>query len=458
MILTLGVVLGALVGEASVPKSAEVGAGVLQAAVAGTFARLLSTRPTIPQTSNLARRWGALGVLAGLALVVALTRAHPISRHCSEELRAAETFLRLALESAPALLVAFAGVGLLSFVGATPLAWMGRGGPLSQATRGALVGLPIPVCSCGVLPVYRSLARRGVPLAAALAFLVATPELGIDSVLLSWSLLGPELTIARVVLAAFVAITVAVLTSHGASPPEDLGALDAAEVAPARPMRERWLSTIDEHARHVIPWVVVGLVTAALIEPLVHDAALTQIPPWAQVPAGALLGLPLYVCASGSTPLAAVLMHKGLSAGAALALLLTGPATNLTTFGLLRALHGPRVAVRFAISMFVLATIGGWTVDLFFSPDVVALAHPDPRTSASSVAWASLVVLGAWTLRTLWLAGPRGFLGGLRLHDHGPSASRMSRGSPKFVKVPGRSKLARVPGASHVHDESCGCH
>ena len=87
---------------------------------------------------------------------------------------------------------------------------LARGGTFQQSLRGVAFGLPLPVCSCGVLPLYESLIRRGAPVAAAMAFFVATPELGLDAVLLSFPLLGESLTVARVVSAFIVALAVGV--------------------------------------------------------------------------------------------------------------------------------------------------------------------------------------------------------------------------------------------------------
>ena len=93
-------------------------------------------------------------------------------------------FLRLAWESAPALLLAYVAAGLVyGLMPKASLLWMGRGSGLSQALRGMGFGLPLPICSCGVVPVYRSLIAQGVPVSAAVSFLVGTPVGGLGAVL-----------------------------------------------------------------------------------------------------------------------------------------------------------------------------------------------------------------------------------------------------------------------------------
>ena len=105
------------------------------------------------------------------------------------------------------------------------------------------------------------------------------------------------------------------------------------------------------------PWIGLGLLVAAMIAPWIAPSALTGIPQPVQVLLSAGLGVPAYVSAAGATPLVAVLLAKGLSPGAALAFLLTGPATNVSTFGALAQAHGRATAVRFAAAMVILAAI-----------------------------------------------------------------------------------------------------
>jgi len=147
---------------------------------------------------------------------------------------------------------------------------------------------------------------------------------------------------------------------------------------------------------------------AALAEPLLDHDLLVALPPLAQVPMAAAIGIPLYVCASGATPLAAMAVHKGVSVGAALAFLLSGPATNLTTFTMLTALHGRAFAVRFGVVLLGLAVLTGYAVDAA-GLTMPALPHDGAHPEAVSVvSWMALSALGAVGLASLFRQGPRG--------------------------------------------------
>jgi len=358
------------------------------------------------------RRAGAAGAIAGvllLAVLASFAEDAPALSHLEATGRA---FVALALTSAPALLAGYVLAGLVSaLLDPSRASWLGGGSVGSQALRGVTFGLPLPVCSCGVVPMYQSLVQRGVPITAAVAFLVATPELGLDAVLLSIPLLGVPITVARVVAAFAVALLVAVIV--GRNTPKTEGIADTHAPALDRSLAER-LGTglrfgLVELVDHTLPWIVVGLLLAALAEPLLDHGYLATLPAALQVPVAAVIGIPLYVCASGATPLAAVAVHKGLSAGAALTFLLAGPATNITTFGVLSALHGRGVAIRFGLVLTTAAIAIGWGVDLL-GLAVPEMAHPG-QAHDHSFAWVgtasalALLILGG---ASLWRQGARG--------------------------------------------------
>jgi hypothetical protein len=165
---------------------------------------------------------------------------------------------------------------------------------------------------------------------------------------------------------------------------------------------------------------VAGLFVASLIEPLVDAAWLASLPDALEVPLLAIIGIPLYVCASGATPLVAVLMHKGLSAGAAIAFLLTGPATNIVTFGVLNALHGRRVALAFGVFVTGLAICMGYMVNLWM-PSVSIPLHELAAAESSVLNIVCLAGLCLLLLVSLLRQGPRGFIEQLapfQDHDH----------------------------------------
>ncbi len=295
----------------------------------------------------------------------------------------------------------------------TRVSSLARGGSWKQALRGVVFGLPLPVCSCGVLPLYESLIRRGAPPAAAMAFFVATPELGLDAVFLSVPLLGTSMTIARVVAAFLVALLVAILVSKGSTAQkvkvaEEQGTTSGSWGARIREgLRFGFIELFD----HTMPWIILGLMIAAFAEPMLSHGAIAQIPEVLQVPLAALVGIPVYVCATGATPVAALAVHKGLSAGAAIAFLIAGPATNVTTFGVLARLHGARKALIFGVSVTILAIIAGWTVDAIGVSAVPLLDdHATGHDHHSWFAWVSLAILTLLTAFSVFRQGPRGML------------------------------------------------
>jgi hypothetical protein len=264
-----------------------------------------------------------------------------------------------------------------------------------------------------VIPIYQSLTRAAVPGAAAMAFLVATPELGLDAVLISLPLLGPELAAARVAAAALVAFLAGWLVGRLARAPH------VHAPGGATPTRGPWLARMraglafgfGEIVDHTGPWLLLGLTIASLVEPMLHGAWIATLPFGVDVVMLALVGMPAYVCASGATPLVAVLIHKGVSPGAALAFLLTGPATNVTTFGVLSRLHGRRVAVAFA-GLIACASIGlGMLVNLLLPGTGGIALHEAAVEEPGWLQVGSLFVLAGVFLMSLLRQGPRGFIG-----------------------------------------------
>lgn len=365
----------------------------------------------VPRSSR-AKTWAAAGTLLGILAMVGAPVVSPDAVGSN-----VTTFLRtlgvLLLESAPALLLGYALAGLVPFLlTASRAAALGRGSRLSQSLKGVAFGLPLPVCSCGVLPLYESLIRRGAPPVAAMAFFVATPELGLDAVLLSVPLLGTSLTVARVVAAFLVAVIVAHLVGRHATAPTGAGA-PIAEVPVEQPLAERIRSGLRfgfvELFDHTMPWIALGLIIAAAAEPLLSHGSIASIPTALQVPLAALIGVPVYVCASGATPIAALAIHKGLSTGAAMAFLIAGPATNVTTFGVLARLHGRRVALLFGVSVTALAVIAGWTIDLVGVSAVPVLeGHAALDAHGSWFSVTAVVVLSVLVVASLVRQGPRG--------------------------------------------------
>ncbi|MBT5119671.1 MAG: hypothetical protein HOM34_02985 [Planctomycetes bacterium] len=368
----------------------------------------------------------AMGGLLALAGVLGLNAHEPhaattVLHDAQGEIGFASGFWLLAVESAPALLAASITIALSKAFMPESLKGFFKGGTaFTQALRGTAAGLPVPICSCGVIPVYRGLIEAKTPMPAAMSFLVATPELGWASVMLSFGLLGAELTWVRLVGAAILAtvmgLTVGRMRQKGRGVPEPVAPSCCGSKTAPQPtawaklkagLRYGFGDIIDDTG----PWILLGLAIAALLNPILDSGFLPGLPAGADILVAAFLGMPLYVCASGSTPLIAVLLGLGLSPGAGLAFLLTGPATNVTTFGVLRDLHGKRVAIAFSLLMPLLAVVLGFAVNSYFGGSFQAKPI-DAHAHEHTVTWKEWM---AFTLAAIYLVsffrqGVPGFL------------------------------------------------
>ncbi|NVB40580.1 permease [Pseudenhygromyxa sp. WMMC2535] len=450
--------------------------GLIQAFVGGLLLHVVSHGVGSPSAHRAEAHplLPGLGGLAGLAMVLALFVLPHLSGdgHGHEHGHHQEiilAFWSLVLESAPALLLAYGLAGLISkTMGEAPARWLRQGSSPREALRGVIFGLPLPLCSCGVVPVYRSLIKRGVPATAALAFLIATPELGLDALLLSLPLLGSELTLLRVVMAFVLALAIGWGLGRWAKRLDQESAEQSTDQSTdqtdqcsdqcgschshdhdhdhdhdqhgwAHKLRAGLQVGYGEVLDSTGPWIILGLLIAAMIQPWLDTDALTRFGPNIQVLVFALIGMPVYVCATGATPLVAVLVASGLSPGAALAFLLTGPATNATTFGVLEQLHGRKVAMAFVGTMLAAVLGMGWAINLTFPMLEVGTGALRGASEHGPFATICAVALGSLFLVSLVRQGPRRFLGRLweqgghshgHDHDHGEHAPCCSSALP----------------------------
>jgi len=387
--------------------------------------------------------WAAVGAVGAAWLLIqylGVQEGHSEHAHGASSLPHA--FLELFLETAPPLLLGVVAAGLIeAFLPEVATRWLSRGSSFSQALRGVAIGAPVPVCSCGVLPIYRSLVLKGVPATAAMALLVAAPEIGIDSILLSLPLLGWQTTTARVIAALILALSVGWFVGRMARGVRGPALPNTTQPAP-RPGLSSVARGLYETWAHLGPWILFGLFAAVFLEPHLDTAWVSSIAPWKQVIVLSLAGLPTYICATAATPLAAVLLVAGFSPGAVLAFLLTGPATNWSTFAALQRLHSRRIALAFALSALAVTFVLGMLVNLLLPRET--LVPPMAAEHASS--WLNIACALVLCLLSLWVLlreGPRGFLlqlsQGGEPHTHGPEES------------PAAAGCAAGPGHAHEH-------
>ncbi len=286
-----------------------------------------------------------------------------------------DSFLMMLNEMSPYILLGLLVAGLLQVF--VPARLMGRhlaGSGFKQVVKAALLGIPLPLCSCGVLPTAVALRRRGASRAASSSFLIATPQTGVDSIAATYGLLGPAFAVIRPVAALATALVGGSLVGAAERKmPSEAGmnSCDVSENVGAE--RRSFFSKLGEALRYgffdllrsIGVWLVVGLVIAALINVLVpvdFFASLGSRPLLAML-AVVVVAVPMYVCATGSIPIAMSLILKGLSPGTALVLLMAGPAANFATVGIISRSMGKRYAAVYIGSIIVGAIAFGLAVD-----------------------------------------------------------------------------------------------
>jgi len=284
-------------------------------------------------------------------------------------------------EAAPFVLFGFFVAGLIKAL--LPDAWMTRHlsgrGPLS-VFKAALIGLPLPLCSCGVLPAALGLRRKGAGPGATTAFMISTPESGVDSLAVTYAMIGPLMTVLRP-LAAFATAAVAGLAANllperavpspaqaPAPMPDACGcscggacAASAGQPGLGARLRDGLGEAFGEMLADVGGWLLIGVLVAGGVSVLLPQGLLAKLPGGEL---GSMLvmlvaGIPLYVCASSSTPIAASLLLKGLSPGAALVFLLSGPATNATTLTVMARTFGAALTGVYVAAIAVCSVIFG---------------------------------------------------------------------------------------------------
>jgi hypothetical protein len=231
-------------------------------------------------------------------------------------------------------------------------------------------------------------------------------------------MLGPNTTVARVVCALLLALAVGLIVGAVAEREPVREHESAAHARRPEHAGAALLHGLFETWAHLAPWILFGLLMTAVVEPWIAPEWASALPPWAQVVALSLLGVPTYICATAATPFAALLLAKGFAPGAVIAFLLTGPATNLTTFGALRRLHSGRVAWLFVAVALVVTCLLGWTVNAVLA----AVPSAAPGAGAEEHEHGALAQASAWILLalTVWVllrSGPRQFLAQLWSSD-----------------------------------------
>ena len=315
-------------------------------------------------------------------------------------------------EMAPYLLFGLLVAGLLSVV-ISPR-WVERhlgGRGLGPVLKGVLLGVPLPLCSCGVIPVAASIRAHGASRGATTGFLLATPQTGVDSIFATWGMLGPVFGIFRPLAALVTGVIGGGLVSllvredgreNGST------SLDNAKAVSAGGDSGTWREKLVQALRYgfiVLPGdigkpLLIGILIAGMIGALVPENLFADYlgHGWLAMLVVMLLAIPTYVCSTASIPLAVGLVHLGASPGAALVFLIAGPATNAATIAMAWKVLGRRTTIIYLATVGIGAMASGAVLDMIFGHLEIAGVFPHDPLHAACIHWyqhllAALLVL-----------------------------------------------------------------
>jgi hypothetical protein len=335
----------------------------------------------------------------------------------------------------PYLLFGFLVAGILSVLISTQMVQKHLGGSsLLSVFKASLFGVPLPLCSCGVIPVSMSLSSHGAGKPAIISFLISTPQTGIDSIMVSWSLLGPVFALYRPVVAFITGIVGGIVTKLFNNKIPSGPVSKSTSNTDLQNSKSNYTNTADKlypktvkddkencrghccsdakrsrikrilkHGFYTLPAdiakpILLGLFIAALLSVAIpEDFFASKLGQLGQgLPIMILMlfiGIPVYVCSAASVPVAAVLIYKGLSPGAAMVFLMSGPATNAITFVTVWNKLGKKTAVSYILTVAVGAIIAGLTLDALFPSLAVTLREHAHKMSPNVLEHLSAILL-----------------------------------------------------------------
>lgn len=333
-----------------------------------------------------------------------------------------EIFWAMLCEMAPYLLLGFGIAGVMhAFVPASLYRTHLAPNTFGSVVKAALFGIPLPLCSCGVVPTAMGLQREGASRGATVSFLIATPQTGVDSIAATYSMMGLPFALLRPIAALVTAIGGGALANRFARRSAAASAVQEPEGNPdirpsgfAARLREAAAYGLGRMMEDIGRWLLIGLVLAALITAFVPADFLTSLSDYPLLSMLLVLALsvPMYVCATGSIPIAVALMLKGLSPGAALVLLMAGPATNAASLMVVHKALGRSVQLFYVGAIVVGAMVFGLLADYFMPaswftlPMAETLACPHHSGAGTGLhnSWVQLacgIVLSLLLLRAL---------------------------------------------------------
>ena len=237
----------------------------------------------------------------------------------------------------------------------------------------ALFGIPLPLCSCGVIPTAMALYKEGASKGATIAFLIATPQTGVDSIIATYSLMGLPFAIIRPVTALctslFSGLVTNAFTSHESIPvtTEQTDNKPQEKLPFTHKIKKALKYAYVEMMADIGKMLLFGLIVAGLIAYFVPDNFFTIFGNNTLVTMllVLLVSIPMYVCATGSIPIAIALMMKGMSPGTALVLLMAGPAANVASMLVIGKVLGKKTFALYLTTLVIGAITSGLIIDCF---------------------------------------------------------------------------------------------
>ena len=268
------------------------------------------------------------------------------------------------------------------------------------------LGIPLPLCSCGVIPAGIGLKKQGASDGAAIGFLISTPQTGVDSILVASSFFGWGFAFAKMAAAAVIGIFGGLFADRVSSDRTLNNFKEVSDVEHSKPNWNGFVEHCFEILRSIWGWLLIGILISAAIETYVPKSWLTQVNDLgvlASMGVALVIATPLYVCATASVPIAASLVAGGLSPAAAMVFLMAGPATNVTTIGAIKSQFGWKTTSVYIGSIVVGSLLAGWMFE-----SLVTNVNSSTHHHSHDQWWELLAGIG-FVILTVWFLGESGF-------------------------------------------------
>lgn len=391
----------------------------VEAVVAGLLLHVITHDLHIEKNrTTVIKIFDMAALVIGVGVTLLASHQHGSTHEAEHSGIGREAFLHavfdLAIASAPVLFAGLVGAAAIQAAAVPLRRALARAGGRAGEIRGSLLGAVGPTAASSVLGVAKRLQKYGSNAALVVAFVLAVPALGLETVGMTWQFLGWQLAAGRLVGAVAIAIVVAALVARFARPRVENETAGAAveSVTDDTVGLSGFVRAFDEMLLHVSPWMVVGLIAAAYVQTLMPaDQVATLSRMGLDVPLLLIAAVPTYVGAASVTPLAAVLLAKGVSPGAVVGALAIGPAINLAVINFVRRSYGVRAMWVLLAGCLAVGVVLAYGVNAAV-PAVQAIA-PDADHEHGFLSIAVAVLLLAFTARSLWQTGLRAWVSSL---------------------------------------------